>query len=62
MGKAAGMDARRRKATYPAVLGLEETKEWAKRLVETAVAGLEDFGEKAEPLREIARYLLVRRS
>ncbi|MBI4643238.1 MAG: polyprenyl synthetase family protein [Deltaproteobacteria bacterium] len=62
MGKATGMDAQRRKATYPGVLGREEAKEWAQRLVDTAVADLEDFGEKAEPLREIARYLLMRRS
>jgi len=62
MGKAAGMDAQRRKATYPGVLGVEETRAWAKRLVDTAVTDLEGFGEKAEPLREIARYLLIRRS
>jgi geranylgeranyl diphosphate synthase type II len=62
MGKATGMDAKRRKATYPGMLGLGKAKEWAQRLVDTAVAGLEDFGSRAEPLREIARYLLVRRS
>jgi geranylgeranyl diphosphate synthase type II len=62
MGKATGMDAQRRKATYPGLLGREEAKAWAQRLVETAVADLEPFGSRAEPLREIARYLLVRRS
>jgi geranylgeranyl diphosphate synthase type II len=62
MGKATGMDAQRRKATYPGVLGREEAKAWAQRLVDTAIADLEPFGPKAEPLREIARYLLVRRS
>jgi geranylgeranyl diphosphate synthase type II len=62
MGKATGMDAQRRKATYPGVLGREEAKAWAQRLVDTAVADLEPFGSRAEPLREIARYLLVRRS
>ena len=62
MGKAPGMDEKRRKATYPAVLGLETTREWARRLVEGAVAGLEPFQERAEPLRELARYLLVRRA
>ena len=39
MGKATGMDEKRRKATYPAVLGLEATREWARRLVEEALAG-----------------------
>ncbi len=62
MGKAPGMDAKRQKATYPAVLGLEATREWARRLVEDAVAALEPFQEKAAPLRELARYLLVRRA
>ncbi len=62
MGKAAGQDEKRQKATYPAVLGLEATREWAKRLVTEAVAALEPFQAKAEPLRQLAQYLLVRRS
>jgi geranylgeranyl diphosphate synthase type II len=62
MGKATGMDEKRQKATYPAVLGLGATREWARRLVEEAIAGLESFQERAEPLRELARYLLVRRA
>jgi geranylgeranyl diphosphate synthase, type II len=62
MGKAAGMDEKRQKATYPAVLGLEATREWARHLVAEAVAALEPFQAQAEPLRELARYLLVRRS
>ncbi len=62
MGKAAGQDEKRQKATYPAVLGLEATREWAKRLVAEAVAALEPFQAKAEPLRQLAQYLLVRRS
>jgi geranylgeranyl diphosphate synthase type II len=62
MGKAPGMDEKRQKATYPAVLGLEATRQWAHRLVEDAIAALESFPERAEPLRELAHYLLVRRS
>jgi geranylgeranyl diphosphate synthase, type II len=62
MGKAPGMDAKRRKATYPAVLGLEATRQWSQRLVADAIAALESFPERAEPLRELARYLLVRRA
>jgi geranylgeranyl diphosphate synthase, type II len=56
------MDEKRQKATYPAVLGLEATRKWAQNLVETAIAALAAFQERAEPLRELARYLLVRRS
>jgi geranylgeranyl diphosphate synthase type II len=62
MGKAPGMDEKRQKATYPAVLGLEATREWARRLVEEALTALKPFKERAEPLRELARYLLVRRA
>jgi geranylgeranyl diphosphate synthase type II len=62
MGKAAGMDEKRQKATYPAVLGLESTRAWSRRLVAEAVASLESLQAKAEPLRELAQYLLVRRS
>jgi geranylgeranyl diphosphate synthase, type II len=62
MGKVAGMDEKRQKATYPAVLGLEATRQWARRLVDEAVAALEIFQDRAEPLRQLAQYLLVRRS
>jgi geranylgeranyl diphosphate synthase type II len=62
MGKAPGMDEKRRKATYPALLGLEPSRQWAGRLVEEALAALEPFKERAAPLVELARYLLVRRS
>jgi geranylgeranyl diphosphate synthase type II len=62
MGKAPGQDEKHGKATYPALLGVETAREWARRLVELAVADLESFGGRGEPLRELARYLLVRRS
>lgn len=62
MGKTPGMDVKKGKATYPALLGVAQARQWARRLMEEAVAGLEPLGERAEPLREIGRYLLVRRS
>ncbi len=62
MGKATGMDEKHHKATYPALVGLEKARAWARRLVEEAEADLEPLGSGAEPLREIARYLLVRRA
>jgi geranylgeranyl diphosphate synthase type II len=62
MGKAPGQDEKRRKATYPALLGVDAARQWARRLVEQALAELESFDYRAEPLRELARYLLVRRS
>ena len=62
IGKPAGSDEKHHKATYPALLGLEASRQWAGRLVEEAVAGLEPFQDRAAPLRELAQYLLVRRS
>jgi geranylgeranyl diphosphate synthase type II len=62
MGKAVGADAKHQKATYPSLLGPEQAKTWAKKIVESAVADLTPLGERAAPLQELARYLLVRRT
>ncbi len=62
LGKPAGSDEKHHKATYPALLGLEASRQWAQRLVEEAVAELEPFQERAAPLRELVAYLLRRRS
>lgn len=61
LGKGTGGDAAKGKATYPAVIGLEESKKRAAELVELAVAALDAFDEKAEPLRAIARYIVARK-
>jgi geranylgeranyl diphosphate synthase type II len=57
MGKAVGTDARRCKTTYPALLGLAESKEFAAQLVQKALEALDAFDPKADPLRAIARYI-----
>lgn len=62
IGKDAGSDQARGKATYPAVVGLAESKVRASELVATAVESLAGFGEKADPLREIATYIVKRKS
>lgn len=62
IGKDAGSDQARGKATYPAVVGLAESKIRASELVATAVESLAGFGEKADPLREIATYIVKRKS
>lgn len=59
-GKMPGGDARRKKATYPAVLGLRGAKERARDLVNEALLALEGLPKKAEPLREIARFVVAR--
>jgi geranylgeranyl diphosphate synthase type II len=60
LGKSAGKDAAAHKATYPAVIGLEASRIEAKRLTASAQRALSAFRKKAEPLRELAKYLLIR--
>ncbi|MHB8151454.1 MAG: polyprenyl synthetase family protein [Desulfobulbia bacterium] len=60
LGKTAGADAQRNKATYPAFFGVAKTKVMAKEAVDAAVTALEIFDAKAEPLRAIARYIYER--
>lgn len=60
LGKKTGSDLSRGKATYPVLLGLEESKKRAKELVELAVKAIESFGPEAEPLQEIAWFILSR--
>jgi len=60
MGKQAGSDRVKGKATYPSVLGVEESKRRSKELVEMAVEALKSLGPEADPLREIARFVIAR--
>ncbi|GBD38616.1 Farnesyl diphosphate synthase [bacterium HR37] len=61
IGKSRGSDIRRKKATYPGIVGIKKAKDKALELTLKAVSCLRDFDEKAEPLREIAFYLGGRR-
>jgi geranylgeranyl diphosphate synthase type II len=60
LGKKTGSDLFRRKATYPSLLGLEESKRRASELVESAIEALDPFGPEADPLREIAHFIVSR--
>jgi geranylgeranyl diphosphate synthase type II len=60
LGKSAGKDVTAKKATYPAVIGLEKSRAEAKRLTSRADAALANFGRSADKLREIAKHLLAR--
>lgn len=61
MGKIAGADELRGKVTYPTVVGLDRSREIQTRLVQDAVESLGMFGSSAEPLRQIARYIVERK-
>jgi len=60
IGKPVGSDASRDKSTYPALLGLEESRRLASEAVDAAVESLADFGEAADTFRNLARYILDR--
>jgi geranylgeranyl diphosphate synthase, type II len=60
LGKAAGSDANRGKATYPAFFGIEKTTSMAKEAVDEALEALVGFDRKADPLRHIATYIYTR--
>ena len=61
MGKDIGSDQLRGKSTYPGILGMEKSKEFAKKLVKDALKALEYFDNKAHPLRAIAQYIIERK-
>ena len=61
LGKTAGKDTAAQKATYPALFGVNESLRKADSLVSAAFAELERFGERAETLKELARYLVERK-
>jgi geranylgeranyl diphosphate synthase type II len=60
-GKVAGADARRKKVTYPLLVGIENAKATARKLTEEAILALRDFDENAEPLRQLAYYMGARK-
>jgi geranylgeranyl diphosphate synthase type II len=62
IGKPQGSDERKNKMTYPRLFGIEESRKKAKQLIDAAIGALSVFDEKADPLRDVARYLYERKS
>ncbi len=60
LGKDVGSDEARGKATYPALLGLPGARQRARELRNLALDSLAEFGTAAEPLRQIAHYIVDR--
>ncbi|MSR66429.1 MAG: polyprenyl synthetase family protein [Pedosphaera sp.] len=60
LGKTAGKDVAAQKATYPAIAGLEKSRQIAEQLTSRAFAALRPFKGKAAALESIARHLLNR--
>lgn len=60
LGKTAGKDQAVEKATYPAIIGLADSRKQAAKFTKAAMDSLKPFGKKAGRLEEIAAYLLKR--
>jgi geranylgeranyl diphosphate synthase, type II len=62
LGKTAGKDREQQKATYPALYGLEKSRTIAADLESRALRELEPYGARADRLRQLAQFLVARRS
>jgi geranylgeranyl diphosphate synthase type II len=62
MGKHTGKDEARGKLTYPRLLGVDQSRQWAQRLVTEACTGLDSLGQSAVPLVMMAKFVLERKS
>lgn len=59
-GKALRKDAEAGKATFVGLMGAERAREQAQMLVDQAIAHLASHGQKAQVLRDLARYVVER--
>lgn len=62
IGKHAGADQRLEKATYPSLFGIDAARVRCETLLVAGLQQLEVFGDDAEPLRWLARYIVERGS
>lgn len=60
LGKTAGKDAAQGKLTYPALVGVEKSREIFEKVTSEAVCALRIFGSNTDPLRQLAVELLNR--
>jgi len=62
LGKTAGKDQATEKATWPAVYGIQQSRRDAAQLIDEAFAALAPYGDRAEGLKSVARYLVERQN
>jgi geranylgeranyl diphosphate synthase type II len=60
LGKDVGSDVHRGKATYPALIGLVESRRRAEELRDMAIDALAPLGREAEPLRSLVSFIVDR--
>ena len=61
LGKPAGSDIKSDKVTYPLLFGRETSRTMAKEAVQKAIAALTSFDSQADPLRDLANYIVERK-
>lgn len=62
LGKTAGKDAAQHKITFPAVHGLDKSKQMAADELAFGLAALDQFGERATALRGLAELIVHRKA
>lgn len=62
LGKTAGKDQAQKKATYPAIFGIEKSRAFAQELSARADRELDCYADRAQRLRQLAEFLLARRA
>ena len=60
IGKKTNQDTEHGKLTFPSILGIEESRQRAEKLIEEAIASLNSFGSRASNLEALAHYVLNR--
>jgi geranylgeranyl diphosphate synthase, type II len=60
LGKTAGKDVASEKATYPALFGIEKSRQKAASLLEASSKALERFQLRGDALRALAKFLIER--
>lgn len=61
LGKPQGSDRAHNKPTYPSLLGLQGSRQMAEELIDNALNSLTIFDEAADPLRQLAHYIIDRK-
>jgi geranylgeranyl diphosphate synthase type II len=61
IGKPVGSDQAHKKITGPSLIGLEEAKVRAAKLIDCALEALTGFGGRGQPLAALARYVVERK-
>ena len=60
LGKPQGSDEAQQKPTFPAIIGLEKSRQLAMEQHQLALKYLEPLGEKADSLRQLSAYIVER--